>query len=172
MGLLVVAEPAVDAEPDHDDGEDGGHEDEEDAADEEAAFGAVVAAGLVVEVGFSVGVGEGLVVCLCLVVMIEGRSCSGFGEIGSLGGGSILGVMRRAEREGMVVVSVVLGERTWDLLARGMKGILCVYMCVRGDSRARHGRTYECLRSGRDRVDDDDAIWTSVTGSLEEVSSW
>lgn len=32
--------------------------------------------------------------------------------------------------------------------------------------------TYECLRSGRDRVDDDDAICTSVTGSLEEGSSW
>lgn len=60
MGLLVVAKPAVDAEPDHDDGEDGGHEDEEDAADQEATFGAVVAAGLVVEVGFSRGrVGRG-----------------------------------------------------------------------------------------------------------------
>ncbi len=51
----------------------------------------------------------------------------------------------------------------------GVKGKLY----VRADSTVLGMKmTYECLRSGRDRVDDDDAIWTSVTGSLEEGSSW
>lgn len=65
MSLLVIAEPAVDAEPDHDDCEDGGHEDEEDAADQETSFGAAVAEGLVFEVGFSVGMGVSVGWLLC-----------------------------------------------------------------------------------------------------------
>lgn len=57
MRFLVIAEPTVHAQPDHDDCEEGGHDDEEDAADYQASFGAFVAEVLVFEVGFSVGWG-------------------------------------------------------------------------------------------------------------------
>lgn len=57
MRFLVIAEPTVHAQPDHDDCEEGGHDDEEDAADYQASFGAFVAEVLVFEVGFSMGWG-------------------------------------------------------------------------------------------------------------------
>ena len=55
MGLLIVAEPAINAQPNHDDCENGGHDDEEDTADHKTAFGAFVSADLVFVVGLVVG---------------------------------------------------------------------------------------------------------------------
>lgn len=41
-----------------------------------------------------------------------------------------------------------------------------------GGPTAKSQKTYECPSSGRDLVEDVDAIWTRVTGSFAPASSW